>query len=111
MLFGRAYANVHLCDTCEKIVLSWRLFIKSRRNRTEDPIVIPVNERFHKHFIALARKPNKNGMLKFDEEKLFVLTDEQFREYRERFRALGATEIATVIGAYQEKVLRLPHLN
>lgn len=110
-LFGRADANVYFCKKCETFVLSWRLFIKRRDNSPENPIIIPTNEKVHRYFIAHAREVDDMGPPKFNEERLLVLTDRQFREYKERFESLHVPDIALVIGAYREHVGLSPALN
>lgn len=103
-LFGRAGADVYACNECGKLVLSWQLFIIPRLGSGDDSIVIPTSHMVHRDFICLARMRELEGSTIFCEEKLFVLTDDEFMAYKDRKRNKGATDFALVRGAYCEQV-------
>lgn len=96
--YGRAHANVHVCMRCNEIVLSWRLLISHPRENRRRTLVIPTNTFLHRDFIERARVAlSPDGGQLFNEERIFTMTDKEFRAAKERTEA---SEYGVVIGAY-----------
>jgi hypothetical protein len=114
-LFGRAYSNVYVCQNCNELILSWRLFIKHRNHPDQAPLIILTNDRLHAEFIEEARLHTENESFAFDEEVVFVLTDKHFKSLRKESCDNREDGYGLVIEAYHaslaRRTLNLQHNN